>query len=81
MPPRRNALAAGFDADEIGSLPEGATVTIVSGPASHNNSINGWFEVDYNGARGYVDGDLLVLLTTPAPVAESAPAPAARSSS
>ncbi len=66
--------AAGFDADQIGSVPEGATVTIVSGPASHNNSANGWFEVEYNGTRGYVDGDLLVLLTAPAASASASTA-------
>ena len=73
--------AAGFDADQTGSVPEGATVTIVSGPASHDNSANGWFEVDYNGARGYIDGDLLVLLTQPASSATQGNAPAAASSS
>ena len=56
-------------------MPESATVTIVSGPASHDNSANGWFEVDYNGTRGYVDGDLLVLLTQPTTSATQGSAP------
>lgn len=43
-----------------GVVTEGATVTIVSGPASFTDSTNGWFEVSWNGQTGFVDGDLLV---------------------
>lgn len=77
----RLRAAAGRDADQTGSVPESATVTIVSGPASHDNSANGWFEVDYNGTRGYVDGDLLVLLTQPTTSATQGSAPTTESSS
>jgi murein DD-endopeptidase MepM/ murein hydrolase activator NlpD len=53
----------------------------VAGPASHNNSANGWFEIDYNGTRGYVDGDLLVLLTAPAASASERSASSSASTS
>ena len=60
-----NLRASGDPAAEsIGLVPEGATVSIVSGPASFTDSTNGWFEVSYNGQTGYVDGDLLVKLAS-----------------
>ncbi|MGC4193177.1 MAG: SH3 domain-containing protein [Thermomicrobiales bacterium] len=60
------------EAASIGEVPEGATVSIVSGPASFTESSNGWFQVSYNGQTGYVDGDLLVKLASP--TATAAPA-------
>ncbi|CAN0494478.1 unnamed protein product, partial [Phaeothamnion confervicola] len=36
-------------AESLGVVPEGATVSIVNGPASFTESTNGWFEVSYNG--------------------------------
>ena len=59
--------AAGTDSQQIGSIAEGSTVTVVGGPASFENSVNGWFEVTGGGTTGFVDGDLLVLVATPEP--------------
>jgi murein DD-endopeptidase MepM/ murein hydrolase activator NlpD len=63
---------AGRDAEQIGSIPERSTVTVVSGPSSHDASANGWFEIEFNGQRGFVDGDLLVLIATPTAAAPGA---------
>lgn len=64
-------------AESLGVVPEGATVSIVNGPASFTESTNGWFEVSYNGQAGYVDGDLLVKLAsatvTPTPAVTATP--------
>lgn len=59
--------APGPSAEQIGTVAERSEVTILGGPASHENSENGWFEIrTSDGREGYVDGDLLVLIATPA---------------
>ena len=55
-------------AASLGVVPDGETVSIVSGPASFTESANGWFEVSWNGQTGFVDGDLLVKLASPTAV-------------
>ncbi len=62
--------------EQVGSVAERSNVTVLSGPAGHDNSDNGWFEVrNGEGVTGYVDGDLLVLIATPeaAPSATETP--------
>lgn len=59
--------SAGVDGTQIGSVAERSQVTILRGPVSHDNSHNGWFEVrTADGQTGFIDGDLLVLIATPA---------------
>lgn len=62
-------------ADRLASLQEGQNVQIVSGPASFENSVNGWYLISTGEVTGYVDGDLLVLVSAaPAPTAPTTPA-------
>lgn len=59
--------AFGTDSAKVVSVAEFTEVIILSGPVSFENSVNGWFEVEANGETGFIDGDLLVLMSTPEP--------------
>jgi len=65
----RVRAAAGTGSEHLFSVAEGSEVTIVDGPVSFENSVNGWFEISANGSSGFADGDLLVLIATPVPTA------------
>lgn len=59
--------SAGTGSPKVVSLAEFSEVTILNGPVSFENSVNGWFEVEADGYTGFIDGDLLVLMSTPEP--------------
>lgn len=52
-------------ASVLTTIPDGTIVQIMSGPASHDSSTNGWFLITVNGTTGYVDGDLLIPASQP----------------
>lgn len=66
-------VEASGDAERLTSLQEGQQVQVVEGPASFENSTNGWYLITTGDVSGYVDGDLLVLIEKPAPEAPEAP--------
>jgi murein DD-endopeptidase MepM/ murein hydrolase activator NlpD len=65
--------SASPEGERIGFVPERERVEILSGPASHESSERGWYEVSYNGVTGYIDGDLLVRTEAPTPEPTVAP--------
>jgi hypothetical protein len=71
---RADAAPSGRD---VGSLREGAVVRVVEGPASFENSANGWYLITSGQLTGYVDGDLLTATSAPAEAADDAAAASA----
>lgn len=64
------------DADRTTSLHEEQEIRIVEGPASFENSENGWYLISAGDETGYVDGDLLELVEraeTPVPTEPEQP--------
>jgi murein DD-endopeptidase MepM/ murein hydrolase activator NlpD len=59
----RSGASAG--SSRVGSIAERAIAQVVSGPYYDDNGA-GWYEVDYGGIDGFVDGDLLVASKAPA---------------
>jgi murein DD-endopeptidase MepM/ murein hydrolase activator NlpD len=59
----RSGASAG--SSRVGSIAERAIAQVVSGPYYDDNGA-GWYEVDYGGIDGFVDGDLLVSSDAPA---------------
>jgi murein DD-endopeptidase MepM/ murein hydrolase activator NlpD len=62
------------DSERLTSLHEGQEVQIVEGPASYEGSTNGWYLVSTGSVTGYVDGDLLELVTPAATETPTTPA-------
>lgn len=52
-------------ASVLTTIPDGTVVQIMAGPASHDNSTNGWYLITVNGTTGYADGDLLIPASQP----------------
>ena len=64
------------DSERLTSLHEEQEVQIVEGPASYEGSANGWYLISTGSVTGYVDGDLLELVTpavTETPTASTSP--------
>lgn len=51
------------DAERLTSLRETQEVQIIGGPESYDGSVNGWYLISTGEVTGYVDGDLLILVT------------------
>ncbi len=64
-------------AEPVGFVGGGEIVQVMDGPASFENSINGWYLITTGDVTGYVDGDLLRAAEQPAPPTdvEAAPTP------